>query len=58
MAFVFKIDGESAPLAEIKINYVVTNINCSLTDDNLFATCGEKHMILCTFDGKDNIKKN
>jgi hypothetical protein len=54
-AFLFKIDGPATPVADCSINYVVTNINCHPTDDNSFATCGEKHVLFYTFDGKESI---
>ena len=56
-AFVFEINGSANPLADISVNYVVTNINCSPNDDNVFSTCGQKHIMLFTFDGKKTIDR-
>jgi len=56
-AYIFEIEGSANPLADISINYVVTNINCSPTDDLKFATCGEKHLMLCSFDGKEKLSR-
>jgi WD40 repeat protein len=56
-AFIFDIEGGADPIGDVGINYVVTNINCSLTDDNVFATCGKNHLMYCQFDGKKLSKK-
>ena len=56
-AFVFDIAGGVNPVADISVNYVVTNVNCHPTDEKVFATCGQRHVMLCTFDGKDKITR-
>ena len=54
-AFVFEINGAANPVAKVAINMKVVHIEYSPLDDNLFATAGKDHLMVCNVSGA-NIK--
>jgi len=53
---VFKIDGSANPIASVEINMKVVHLAWNPFSEDLFATAGKDHVILCTVSGKQ-IKK-
>ena len=50
-AYLFKMDGDKNPIASVGINMKVVHLEYSPLDDNMFATAGAQHMMLCTVNG-------
>ena len=51
----FQIDGDVNPIASVKVNMKVVHLEYSPLDDNLFATAGKDHVLICHVSGA-NIK--
>lgn len=51
-AHLFDIQGGAAAIASVTVNMKVVHLAFSPLNDNLFATAGKDHLMLCTFDGK------
>lgn len=54
-AFVFEIDGGASPVTKVSINMKVVHLEYSPLDDNLFATAGKDHLMICDVSG-GNVK--
>lgn len=50
-AYVFALEGEETPIASVNINMRIVHLDYSPLDDNLFATAGKDHVMLCTMSG-------
>jgi len=54
-AHIFKVDGGVNPIAAIAINMKVTHLAWSPNTEEVFATAGKDHVMVCTYDGKDKV---
>jgi len=50
-AYVFEISGSAKPIASVGINMKVVHLDYSPLDDNLFATAGKDHLMICNVNG-------
>jgi hypothetical protein len=49
--YVFEIQGGAKPIASVNINMKVVHLEYSPLDDNLFATAGKDHVMMCHVNG-------
>jgi hypothetical protein len=50
-AFVFETEGGANPITKCSINMKVVHLEYSPLDDNLFATAGKDHLMICHVSG-------
>lgn len=55
-AYVFLLEGSETPIASVLINMKVSHITWHPNAEEIFASVGKDHLMVCTFDGKSSIK--